>query len=379
MPATTRSYSYAPRWIAILYAGVFFTFAPLWLLMISSYANEPPPMGLAFLFGLSGLVAVGYATAGMFTRKVLFLVIPAHIGAIVLCAKYAPFGTHRAPPSIEGLASVLSIALGYALFIIFITGEGARTLRLRTELALARTIHDTLVPPIRHRAGPLEVYASSSPSTEMGGDLIDLVATEAHTDVYLADVSGHGVRAGVVMAMVKSAIRTRLASGGDLSDIARDLNSVLHDLTPDEMFATFVCLRFRADASGADVVIAGHLPIFHLHADATISTIDNEALPLGVVPDEAFPLRTIELAPGDTLLAFTDGLSEASGPAGLLGLQPLRETLLREGRRPLTEIHDALLRVAREYAPQTDDQTVLLVRITEPGSTQGPDSPDSLR
>lgn len=383
MPPASTSYAYSPRWVAIMFAGVFFTFAPIWLILTSSFVNAPPLGGMLVLFALSGLIAMGYATAGMYSRRALFAVVPFHVGAIVLLAIFRPFGTHQSPPSVEGVASVLSIALGYTLFIVFITGEGARTLRLRTELALARSIHDTLVPPIHHRSEGLEVFATSSPSTEMGGDLIDIVATERHTDVYLADISGHGVRAGVVMAMVKSAIRTRLASGGTLAEIASDLNRVLQELTPDEMFATFLCVRtHHADGRGsadrrAEVVIAGHLPIFHLHADSTLSTIDNEALPLGVLPDEAFPERSITLRPGETLLALTDGLTEATGRDGrMLGLDPFPQALVRHRKLGLEALHDAMLGVARENAPQTDDQTVLLMRITHPGSTPSPGSAD---
>ncbi len=77
----------------------------------------------------------------------------------------------------------------------------------------------------------------------MGGDIIDAVCGDHTVDVYLADVSGHGVGAGIVMSMVKGAIRMRLRAGGSLPALAADLNAVLTELTRDDMFATFAAVR----------------------------------------------------------------------------------------------------------------------------------------
>ncbi len=77
-------------------------------------------------------------------------------------------------------------------------------------MRLARQIHETLVPPIDYEDERIEVFGLSRASAAMGGDLVDLVHRDGSLDVYLADVSGHGVRAGVVMGMLKAAIRMRL-------------------------------------------------------------------------------------------------------------------------------------------------------------------------
>ena len=358
------SLSHAPRWRWLLYAAVFFTFAPIWLLFISSFKDPPPIGGFLFLATLSGLIAVGYAFAGRQSSKILFWVIPIHISAIFLIPIFKPLGIRSAAPSLEGIASILFIAIGYILFIKYITGEGARTLRVRTEMGLARQIHLTLVPPIHLEGAHVEIVATSDASTEMGGDLVDLIMGEGHIDVAIADVTGHGVRAGVVMAMVKSAIRTRLASPGSLAEITADLNRVLHDLTPTELFVTFACLRIYPDAT-TDLVLAGHPPILHLRtgSDEIVEYVP-DSMPLGIVPTEPYPARTITCRPGDILVALTDGLTEAVAASGkMLGLEPIRQALLRARDRPLRELHATILATVRNTTSQTDDQSLLIARF----------------
>jgi serine phosphatase RsbU (regulator of sigma subunit) len=89
--------------------------------------------------------------------------------------------------------------------------QGLRYFRVQTEIELAEQIHRSLVPPIARHASNHEFYGVSAPSGEMGGDLVDVVQCGNKRIAYLADVSGHGVPSGVLMAMVKSAIRMQLA------------------------------------------------------------------------------------------------------------------------------------------------------------------------
>jgi hypothetical protein len=93
--------------------------------------------------------------------------------------------------------------LGYRLLVIFIKTEGLATVRMQTELALAHGIQATLVPTISFQGDRFEVYVKSIPSTEMGGDLIDIVENDGTLLAYVADISGHGLAAGQLMGMLK--------------------------------------------------------------------------------------------------------------------------------------------------------------------------------
>jgi sigma-B regulation protein RsbU (phosphoserine phosphatase) len=123
--------------------------------------------------------------------------------------------------------------------VIFISGEGTRTIRLLTEIKLAEEIHGHLVPAVDRTTEQAELYGLSAPATEVGGDLLDVHHEEGRTALYLADVTGHGVPAGVTMAMVKSAIRMKLRDRPALSNLVSGLNAVLAQTQRPGTLATF--------------------------------------------------------------------------------------------------------------------------------------------
>lgn len=106
----------------------------------------------------------------------------------------------------------LLINLGYWVFINFIETEGFRHLRYQTEVELAEQLQSTLVPPILLRTEHLEIAGRSLPSSNMGGDLADTLQSEDSVICDIADVSGHGIAAGVLMGMVKTAVRLTSAA-----------------------------------------------------------------------------------------------------------------------------------------------------------------------
>src|SRR5579864_9688529 len=108
----------------------------------------------------------------------------------------------------------------------------------RRKLSLPRKYTAAWLPPIAVSTSQHEFYGVSAPSGEMGGDLVDLVQDGDKWIGYLADVSGHGVPSGVLMAMVKSAVRMRLATSSEPQVLLEDLNRVISELTAAEMFVT---------------------------------------------------------------------------------------------------------------------------------------------
>ncbi len=106
------------------------------------------------------------------------------------------------------------VTLGYMFVFPFVSTEGAKYLRLRTELELAERVQAQLVPPLGMSAAGLAIFGKSIPSSRVGGDLVDAVSFDGSLTCYLGDVSGHGIAAGVLMSMVKSAVRTSLSRAG---------------------------------------------------------------------------------------------------------------------------------------------------------------------
>ena len=178
----------------------------------------------------AGLVGVGYGHGAM--RNWRFIPQTAALQlALALALSSGTIGRPTLDPFVksrlilDGIGLLVSMIAGYVFFIVFISGEGMRHIRLRTEIDLARDMHSVLVPPIDFRNGGFDIYGTSLPTSEVGGDLLDLDAGRDGLTCYVADIAGHGVSANLLMGMLKSALRTRLRQEADLATLVSDVNS----------------------------------------------------------------------------------------------------------------------------------------------------------
>lgn len=354
---------------ATLLGAVFFTFAPLGVLLVSRFEEDRSWPALISYAAMSGFTAAGWAYTFMKSRKFLWILIPSQtlwfiLPGFVFRKDFRTGFTF----SIEGSACIAAIVAGYLLFIRYIRRESVRSIRMQTELALASEIHANLIPPVHFRTPRLEIFGRSQACNEMGGDLLDVVVGGDTVGAYIADVSGHGVRAGVVMAMTKAAVRMRLRSTPELSDLLNDLNAVQCGLTGGGMFVTAAFLRFvpKPDVVTAEFVGAGHGPILHWRAASKrLEQIESEHLPMGVVASEEYAARSVAVSSGDVLLLMTDGLFEVFDRGGKpLGQPPIEAAFTEHVNRPLVELFDEVMRVVHAHGPAIDDQTLLLIRIT---------------
>jgi sigma-B regulation protein RsbU (phosphoserine phosphatase) len=166
-----------------------------------------------------------------------------------------------------------------------------------------------------------------------------------------------------MMAMVKSAVRMHWVQGQSASSLMEPLNSVLTTVRAQDMFVT--CAYLQSD--GGTILrfsLAGHLPVLHFNA-ASGTVVEHSILnfPLGLFPEPAFKTSEIQCSPGDVLVLLTDGLTEVFDRNETeLGLEPLKRALRESGAEPLEQISLSLQRTARQHGPQSDDQTMLIVR-----------------
>ena len=153
----------------------------------------------------------------------------------------------------------------YLFFIRFIQTSAKRAMIAHRELELAQGIQATLVPRISYRDERFEVYALTLPSDKVGGDVVDLVMRDGVLLCYVADVSGHGLQAGILMGMVKTAGRTLLLDGCGLAEMQDKMNRVLPAVKEQNMYMTFAGLRFGAEDE-AEYASAGHPAMLHWRA-----------------------------------------------------------------------------------------------------------------
>lgn len=358
---------------AVILVGVFFTFAPMGLLMQMVPDRPGNLLAAAMSAVISGAISVGWA-ATFITRRfwMLALIIPAQAIVPMLAFGTASRMGWLVPGEVlssqghrlcYGITTIVSMVVGYVLMIRFVRKLERVGERDRTELEMAEQIHRSLVPPIDIDEVGIQVHGRSRASSSMGGDLIDAVTRTGGLDVYVADVSGHGVKAGVVMGMVKAAIRTRLQAPGSPREVAQDLSRVLADTIEPGMFATFIGIQIVGLV--AELSLAGHPPVLRIPASGgPIEELPNEHLPLAIDPEEQIISRRVELAVGDVLVLYTDGLTEVMDPQGrLLGIAGFKALLASQQGRTLDEMSRSIFDAADRFGPREDDQSLVLIRL----------------
>jgi hypothetical protein len=358
--------------------GVFFIFSIVGFASDISEMGRQPPLRLLLGTLISGLFPVGYAVGGFALRgkfwKALVPLFIAHFFSINLLVRTMPslpqpvqmdaadLARLQSRLTLDGLAIMLAVMIGYTCFVYVTITQGRRYFRVRAEIELATEIHQVLVPAIDTKLGEYEFYGRSVPSGEVGGDLIDLAGSQEQWVAYLADVSGHGVAPGVVMGMVKSAARMLLTSGDTTVHLMSRLNEVLFPLKKPDMFATFCFLA--KDAEGLQVGLAGHPAILRFSArTGEVSQLESPNMPLGILPSADFAISQIRPEPGDVFALYTDGFLEPANAAGEeFGLPRLQAEFQKAGKQPLSAICQSLQESVSRHGPQFDDQSLLLIR-----------------
>ena len=369
------SWGFIPlRSFAVFLAAVFFTFASVGFLAdIIDRGSNPPQRLLAHVL-FAGGTAVAYAAALRRAKAFMPIVAAVHV---LVSLRYVELLPPSAVPmtgdalvdrlKFDALATGASIIVGYILFTTFIRRESERYFRAHTEIALAHEIHQLLVPTVDRRGARFEFYGVSLPSGEVGGDLVDVVERGEGWVAYVADVSGHGVGAGVLMGMVKSATRMKLSapdSAGDLPALFEQLNHVLTPLRKPGMFLTMAGLRYDGSPE-LELSLAGHLPI--LRYCAALDRIEERSISqvaIAMFEDQRFASTRIPFASGDVFALITDGLTEVFDAHDQeLGLEAIKDVVRAGARRPLPALSESMVSTARAHGRQMDDQTLLLIRV----------------
>ncbi len=277
-----------------------------------------------------------------------------------------PVAVHRRV-LFDAIGILVGIAFGIRFLLLFAGTEGVASVRMQTELSLAHGIQATLVPTVSFRNASFELYGKSIPSTEMGGDLIDVIESDGGLVAYVADISGHGLPAGQLMGMLKAAMRLAVQLRQMPVAALESVDRVLPDLKAPEMFATLALLRFDG-SSEAEYAVAGHPPILHYrHGSRDMARLSMEQLPLGLIPGGSYASKRVIYSPRDLFLMVTDGITEVADARDQeFGLTCLQELLTQHATKALPEIWDLIMREVRQYGLQQDDQSLLLLRVLDP-------------
>jgi phosphoserine phosphatase RsbU/P len=202
----------------------------------------------------------------------------------------------------------------------------------------------------------------------LGGDFYDFIPL-LHDRMALAvgDASGKGLAAALMISNVQSSLRTAASLiGDDGAELVTTVNRQVHAASLDDRYATLFYGVFDAVTRRLQYVNAGHNPPMVVRRDGSIIWLGAGGVPIGIFPDSIYAQETIQLNPGDLILAYTDGVIEAVNPVGEeWGVESLRQTVRRSATRCADEIVHAVFTAMDDHSGgrQTDDATVVVVRV----------------
>jgi phosphoserine phosphatase RsbU/P len=237
--------------------------------------------------------------------------------------------------------------------------------RLEEDLKLASLVQNGLLPKRNFRFDGWSVSYHYEAAGLVSGDYCDLInVTDSEIYFILGDVSGKGVAASMLMAQLHATFRTLISVGMQLDQMVERASRIFCETTLPMHFATLVC--GKASITGeVEICNAGHLPPFILHKGEVVK-IDATGLPVGIFCNEHFSIEKIQLSAGDTLLLYTDGLTEAQNASGIeYGSERLTKLASSYSSQSPQEMIEACLKDMNSFragVPKTDDLTLMALR-----------------
>jgi len=260
--------------------------------------------------------------------------------------------------------------LGAARARFFQTARRQRDELVR-EVEMAAAVQNHLLEQHRPPAGPLDVVARTKPARVVGGDYYDFVPlADGRFAVVVADVSGKGLPAALIMPAVKIATRTLAARHSAIPEVVGELNRVFLDNLPPASYFTMVYGVFDVAKGRFEYASCGHPPPLRIRGSSGDSELLSSGGPAVGLIDETARYATAEttLEPGDVFVFYTDGITEAEDETGAeFGRERLVDVVRScRGRRAdavVTAIHDAVDGFRGETRPRGDDATVIVARV----------------
>jgi serine phosphatase RsbU (regulator of sigma subunit) len=306
---------------------------------------------------------------------------PLWVTVVLACASTVLqdlFGPSSDTPKVRVVRGVIALA-GFLIVGFLVTRVAKQRDRLVEEVRRQRDEYEhdlILASQVQRQVLPkplvcpaLELAAAMQTAQLLGGDYYDFFQiSEDVVDVVIADVSGHGAAASLLMPSLAVALRLRARELGGPAAIIQDLDRVLKQITNMATFVTMFYARFDQASRTLEYANGGHNPPLLLHSKTGKSVqLDCGGPIMGILPDPQFTNTVVALSQGDILTLFTDGVTEQENEAGdEFSLERLEEVVRNRETEPaaalVANITDAVSAFAGEKA-QADDLTVVVVKV----------------
>jgi sigma-B regulation protein RsbU (phosphoserine phosphatase) len=241
--------------------------------------------------------------------------------------------------------------------------------RLERELELAADIQRRLLPTVFPRLAGFELTGWSRPARHVGGDYYDLMRVRGdRVAAVLADVSGKGLPAALMVSIVHSALRLLMDRAEVGPELVSRLNHHIAEFSAPNKFITLFLAELDPSRREVRYVNAGHNPALLVGPDGNVKELESGGLPLGLFDNVAFEAGRIDLGVGDLVCIYSDGITESTSPRDEeFGVSRFVDLLRTSRDRPLSEIVSTVDTAVTEFADglnQGDDQTLVLIRRT---------------
>jgi sigma-B regulation protein RsbU (phosphoserine phosphatase) len=322
--------------------------------------------------------------------SVEFAVLMEGLHMLLVLVIATPFAMALALVAAVAFPMIVANALGMFIFSFIITNlqEERKTRaerdtylceieRKNTELRIAADIQKSFLPS---DIGPLigfDIAATSIPAKEVGGDFFDVIpfavvpAKDHKAGIMIADVSGKGIPAALFMALSLVIMRVNSLWHPHPKDVLRDANSIISDDTKmTGMFVTIFYAVIDEELRQVTYANAGHNPpMVYRAGSGAIEELGTTGVALGIMDTATYTEQECVLSPGDILLLYTDGITEAgNAQEKMFGEDRLYEGLKRYHDLPARDIMDAILQDVRTFVagyPQSDDITLMVLKAVE--------------
>ena len=321
---------------------------------------EPWPVGCALEGGpKEAVLSVPIAPYGA----------PAHqapLGVLTLTGmRVRPLYTAGDRAMARAISALLAVGINNARMLTSIRSAAG----VRREIELASLIQHGLLPAEAPQIEGLEIVGTCVAAAKIGGDLYDYVVdADGRVTLIVADVAGHSVGAALMMAVARSVLRREAGEGRSPAETLRIANAQMHDdLERAGLFITFFCARYDPRDGRLEWANGGHTLTLLRRSDGSIEGLDADGMPAGMLQDSEYEACETGLAPGDELLLYTDGVTEARGPSReLFGEERLRGIVARGGHGAAALARDVQRAIDQweDGIPREDDLTLIAVART---------------
>jgi phosphoserine phosphatase RsbU/P len=248
----------------------------------------------------------------------------------------------------------------------------ARDISALKELEVQRSIAETLQQALLSVPAQVpglsfgHLHRSATEHAQVGGDFYDLfLLPDYELGIILGDVSGRGIEAANLAALVKNTVKAYAHWQGTPAQVLADTNHLLLQSSGEERFVTAFFGRLNLKTGELEFSSAGHPPPALRTAKGEVRLLEQVGRALGILPDATFPDAQARLAPGDLLLLYTDGLTEARRDGQMFGERRLMKYLATQDGVPTAEVPAGLLQEALAFTggPLKDDLAILALEL----------------